>query len=169
MLTSLCIAFATYSRIPTPRVAWDEKNLRWAICFFPLIGAVIGGLLLLFSLRKDHSDPFLLIVRFDDPKMEDKITKIAEKSVRRLEGVSDVSVSLLTNSMEVQFDPAAVTADQICRAVASGGYSAAPREAAAPGKAAKAERPDPGAELAAMRNRWVFFSPSPTAHRHTVR
>ena len=44
MLKSLCIAFATYSRIPTPRVAWDEKNLRWAICFFPLIGAVIGAL-----------------------------------------------------------------------------------------------------------------------------
>ena len=50
-----------------------------------LLGApVIGGLLLLFSLRKDHSEPFLLIVRFDDPKAEDKITKIAEKSVRRL-------------------------------------------------------------------------------------
>ncbi len=50
-----------------------------------LLGApVIGGLLLLFSLRKDHSEPFLLIVRFDDPKAEDKITKTAEKSVRRL-------------------------------------------------------------------------------------
>ena len=50
-----------------------------------LLGApVIGGLLLLFSLRKERSDPFLLIVRFDDPKAEDKITKIAEKSVRRL-------------------------------------------------------------------------------------
>ena len=50
-----------------------------------LLGApVIGGLLLLFSLRKDHSDPFLLIVRFDDPKAEDKITKTAEKNVRRL-------------------------------------------------------------------------------------
>ena len=50
-----------------------------------LLGApVIGGLLLLFSLRKDHSEPFLLIVRFEDPKAEDKITKTAEKNVRRL-------------------------------------------------------------------------------------
>ncbi len=50
-----------------------------------LLGApVIGGLLLLFSLRKEHSEPFLLIVRFDDPKAEDKITRLAEKSVRRL-------------------------------------------------------------------------------------
>ena len=44
MLKSLCIAFATYSRIPTPRVGWSADALRYAICFFPLIGAVIGAL-----------------------------------------------------------------------------------------------------------------------------
>ena len=77
-----------------------------------------------------------------------------EKSVRKLEGVSDVAVSLLTNSMEVQFDPAAVTPDAICKAVASGGYSASPRgEASA--TAQKAERPDHSAELKAMRNRLI--------------
>ena len=76
-----------------------------------------------------------------------------EKSVRKLEGVGDVSVSLLTNSMEVEFDPAAVTPDAICKAVASGGYSASPRgEVAAE---AKAERPDHAAELKAMRNRLI--------------
>jgi len=42
LLKSLCIAFATYSRIPVPRVEWNEKNLRWSVCFFPLIGAVIA-------------------------------------------------------------------------------------------------------------------------------
>ena len=79
-----------------------------------------------------------------------------EKSVRRLEGVSDVSVSLLTNSMEVQFDPGVVSTDQICKAVASGGYSASPRGAqAAPGAAATARRPDQSAELRAMRNRLI--------------
>ena len=78
-----------------------------------------------------------------------------EKSVRKLEGVSDVAVSLLTNSMEVQFDPAAVSVDQICKAVASGGYSASPRGEAAKGEAAKAERPDHSAELRAMRNRLI--------------
>lgn len=50
-----------------------------------LLGApVIGGLLLLFSLRRDYSEPFLLIVRFDDPKAEEMITKTAEKNVKRL-------------------------------------------------------------------------------------
>ena len=76
-----------------------------------------------------------------------------EKSVRKLDGVSDVSVSLLTNSMEVQFDPAAVTPADICKAVASGGYSASPRgEAAA---SAAPEQPDHSAELRAMRNRLI--------------
>lgn len=44
MLKSFCIAFSTYSRIPMPRVEWNEKNMRWAVCYFPLVGAVIGGL-----------------------------------------------------------------------------------------------------------------------------
>jgi len=43
MLKSLCIAFATYSRIPVPRVDWTEENMRWCVCFFPLIGAVLGA------------------------------------------------------------------------------------------------------------------------------
>ena len=78
-----------------------------------------------------------------------------EKSVRKLEGVSDVTVSLLTNSMEVQFDPAAVTPDAICKAVASGGYSASPRGEAAAATAQRAERPDHSEELKAMRNRLI--------------
>ena len=44
MFRSLCIAFTTYSRLPVPRVDWDERSLRYAVCFFPLIGAVIGAL-----------------------------------------------------------------------------------------------------------------------------
>ena len=78
-----------------------------------------------------------------------------EKSVRKLEGVSDVSVSLLTNSMEVQFDPDAVTPDAICKAVASGGYSASPRGEAAAAAAQQAGRPDHTGELKAMRNRLI--------------
>ena len=73
-----------------------------------------------------------------------------EKSVRKLEGVRGVSVSLLTNSMEVQFDPAVVTPEQICRAVASGGYSAAPR-----GAAQKAEAPRVDDEARTMLRRLI--------------
>ncbi len=32
-----------YSRIPIPGFVWDEKSMRYVMCYFPLIGAVIGG------------------------------------------------------------------------------------------------------------------------------
>ena len=78
-----------------------------------------------------------------------------EKSVRKLEGVSDVSVSLLTNSMEVQFDPAAVTPQAICRAVASGGYSASPRGEAGQSAAAQPRQAEASEELRGMRDRLI--------------
>ena len=42
VIRSLFIAFSTYSRIPVPQVEWTEENRRYSMCFFPLIGAVIG-------------------------------------------------------------------------------------------------------------------------------
>ena len=42
VIRSLCIAFSTYSRIPVPHVDWTEENRRYSMCFFPLIGAIIG-------------------------------------------------------------------------------------------------------------------------------
>lgn len=39
---SLCVAFSMYSKIPMPKVSWEEKNLKYALCFFPLVGVVIG-------------------------------------------------------------------------------------------------------------------------------
>ena len=43
MLKSLCSAFLMYSRIPVPEVGWNEENRRYALCFFPLIGIIIGA------------------------------------------------------------------------------------------------------------------------------
>ncbi len=43
VLKSLCLAFSMYSRIPMPPVAWEEKNMRYVLCFFPLVGLVVGG------------------------------------------------------------------------------------------------------------------------------
>lgn len=42
-----------YSRIPVPRVKWNEENRRYALVFFPLVGTVIGGLLVLWSFARD--------------------------------------------------------------------------------------------------------------------
>ena len=41
-MKSFIIAFAMYSKLPMPRVDWEEKALAWALCCFPLVGAVIG-------------------------------------------------------------------------------------------------------------------------------
>ncbi|MBQ8202455.1 MAG: adenosylcobinamide-GDP ribazoletransferase [Clostridia bacterium] len=45
VIRSFAIAFSTYSRIPMPQVEWSEENRKYAMCFFPLIGAVIGLLM----------------------------------------------------------------------------------------------------------------------------
>lgn len=48
LFKSLISAFAMYSRIPMPQIEWKEENRRYALCFFPIIGAVIGGIILLW-------------------------------------------------------------------------------------------------------------------------
>lgn len=42
------IAFSMYSKIPMPKTDWNEKNMRYSMCFFPLIGVVIGALAFLW-------------------------------------------------------------------------------------------------------------------------
>ena len=43
LLKGIVIAFSMYSGIPMPRMEWKEEDMRYALCFFPLVGAVIGG------------------------------------------------------------------------------------------------------------------------------
>jgi len=45
VMRSFVIAFSTYSRIPMPQVEWSDENRKYVMCFFPLIGAVIGLIL----------------------------------------------------------------------------------------------------------------------------
>lgn len=41
-MEAFVIAFSMYSKIPMPKVEWNEKNMKYAICFFPMVGVVIG-------------------------------------------------------------------------------------------------------------------------------
>lgn len=41
-MKSLIVAFSTYSKIPMPHIKWDEKSMRYSMCFFPFVGLVIG-------------------------------------------------------------------------------------------------------------------------------
>jgi len=43
-IKSAVIAFSMYSKIPMPQFTWQEKEMKYALCFFPWVGAVIGVL-----------------------------------------------------------------------------------------------------------------------------
>ena len=43
-LSSLAVALSMYSKIPVPTVDWNEKNMKHAMCFFPVVGVVTGAL-----------------------------------------------------------------------------------------------------------------------------
>ncbi len=49
VIRSFIIAFGMYSKVPMPRVDWSKENMRYVMCFFPVIGAVIGGALYLWD------------------------------------------------------------------------------------------------------------------------
>lgn len=46
---SMLSAFLMYSRIPVPMVEWKEENRRYSLCFFPLVGVIIGGIFVLWQ------------------------------------------------------------------------------------------------------------------------
>lgn len=43
MIKSFFIAVSMYSQIPVPQFEWKEEDMRYIYCFFPWIGALIGG------------------------------------------------------------------------------------------------------------------------------
>lgn len=53
VIKSFFLAFSMYSRIPMPQLKWKEEDMKYALCFFPWVGAVIGGLVFLWGWVKD--------------------------------------------------------------------------------------------------------------------
>lgn len=41
-INACIIAFSMYSKIPMPKVEWEKENMKYVMCFFPLVGVVIG-------------------------------------------------------------------------------------------------------------------------------
>lgn len=44
IIKSCIIAVSMYSKIPMPQFEWEEKSMRYALAFFPLVGVIIGAL-----------------------------------------------------------------------------------------------------------------------------
>ena len=81
-----------------------------------------------------------------------------EKSVRKLDGVKEVNVNLLKNSMEVVYDENTLSEDGIVEAVVNAGYGAIPRNEEKTRTAGKTEHRDiAGEEYTKMKKR-LFWS-----------
>ena len=79
-----------------------------------------------------------------------------EKAVGKVEGVSQVSVNLLGNSMQVTYDESAVTAETIMQAVAAAGYGASlPQRAGKQGPSPRRENAA-AEELDSMKRRMIW-------------
>ena len=79
-----------------------------------------------------------------------------ERAVNRLDGVGAAQVNLLANSMQVEYDEAAVTEADICAAVEKAGYGVSPTAPAGkpgPAKAAPIDEDPAEAELRSMKQR----------------
>jgi len=48
LIRSLGIALSAYSIIPFPRFDWSDENMRFSICFLPVVGMIEGALLFLW-------------------------------------------------------------------------------------------------------------------------
>ncbi len=43
IVKAMIIAFSMYSQVPMPQFQWKDEDMKYVLCFFPWIGAVIGG------------------------------------------------------------------------------------------------------------------------------
>ena len=82
-----------------------------------------------------------------------------DQCVRKLDGVKEVNVNLLTNSMSVIYDEAVIQSDTIVSAVVAAGYGASLDQPSAPGAASapKAQKKDVLAEqIQGMKHRLII-------------
>lgn len=50
VIKAIIIAFSMYSKIPMPQFKWEEKDMRYMLCFFPWVGIVIGVCIYLWNM-----------------------------------------------------------------------------------------------------------------------
>ena len=53
VLQSIVMAFACFTAIPMPHVEWNDKNMRYLMAAFPLVGVFVGGATCLWWLACD--------------------------------------------------------------------------------------------------------------------
>ncbi|MBR4600000.1 MAG: adenosylcobinamide-GDP ribazoletransferase [Treponema sp.] len=70
-LKSVLLAFSMFSTVPVPRIEWNQKNMRYMMCAFPLVGLLTAllcavwflfGIQLLYVWKKPLPLPFFALV-----------------------------------------------------------------------------------------------------------
>ena len=54
ILSGLVTALSMYSIIPMPQLEWNKNTMKYAMCFFPLIGLLIGGVAYGFTILSEY-------------------------------------------------------------------------------------------------------------------
>lgn len=92
-LRAIAVAFGMYSQIPMPRIEWDKKSLRYALCAFPLIGIVQGILCLLWGMLNR-------VVPLPEPivAVGFLLIPLAVNGGIHLDGLSDTADALASNA-----------------------------------------------------------------------
>ncbi len=65
MLNSFFMALSMFSRIPVPRIDFSKTNMKYILCFFPLIGAfsgIVQSVLFVIMKRFDMNPVFISAV-----------------------------------------------------------------------------------------------------------
>lgn len=56
LFESFLIALSTYSAIPVPQFEWNDRNMKYAVCFFPTVGIICGVVLWGWLTFAEHYD-----------------------------------------------------------------------------------------------------------------
>ncbi len=54
IIKAIIISFSMYSKIPMPQFAWKNEDMKYMLCFFPWVGAVIGVCVYLWRIICDR-------------------------------------------------------------------------------------------------------------------
>ena len=48
LIRSLFLAVSCFSKIPMPQLSWRDDGMRFMMCFFPVVGVIVGLVLALW-------------------------------------------------------------------------------------------------------------------------
>ena len=48
LVENLIVALSMYSKIPMPHIEWTKENMRYTLCFFPVVGVAVGAVVRLW-------------------------------------------------------------------------------------------------------------------------